>query len=167
MRVEPKRMINFSITCKCEGPLPICYFCFFPDFFFLDRRIVEGLCSVYHGGHKWSNFRGGQICQKLLIYQKQNWDFRQNIWISGACGCGHLKSPKKRPDIHKNARNPEKSQYLKNHMGRAPKGPGPPRSDPLSAYTSKAVVVGAIVFKCLRGSEDLSIKGRIKDQHNR
>ena len=36
---------------------------------------------------------------------RKNWDFRQNIWISGACG--HLKSPKKRPEIPKNARNPD------------------------------------------------------------
>ena len=36
---------------------------------------------------------------------RKNWDFRQNIWISGARG--HLKSPKKRPEIHKNARNPD------------------------------------------------------------
>ena len=28
---------------------------------------------------------------------RKNWDFRQNIWISGARG---------RPEIHKNARNP-------------------------------------------------------------
>ena len=36
---------------------------------------------------------------------RKNWDFRQNIWISGARG--HLKSPKKHPEIHKNARNPD------------------------------------------------------------
>ena len=28
---------------------------------------------------------------------RKNWDFRQNIWISG---------PRGRPEIHKNARNP-------------------------------------------------------------
>ena len=36
---------------------------------------------------------------------RKDWDCRQNIWISGARG--HLKSPKKRPEIHKNARNPD------------------------------------------------------------
>ena len=40
----------------------------------------------------------------FLEISRKNWDFRQNIWISGARG--HLKSPQKRPEIHKNARNP-------------------------------------------------------------
>ena len=44
------------------------------------------------------------VFPKIGISRK-NWDFRQNIWISGARG--HLKSPKKRPEIHKNARNPD------------------------------------------------------------
>ena len=34
----------------------------------------------------------------------KNWDSRQNTWISGARR--HVKSPKKRPEIHKNVRNP-------------------------------------------------------------
>jgi len=53
---------------------------------------------------------------------RKNLDFRQNIWISGARG--HLKSPKKRPEIHKNARNPDFCEipiFGKPHG----KGPGP------------------------------------------
>ena len=44
---------------------------------------------------------------------RKNWDFRQNIWISGARG---------RPEIHKKSTKSHfftKSQYLENHMGRA------------------------------------------------
>jgi len=41
----------------------------------------------------------------FLGISRKNLDFRQNIWISGARG--HLKSPKKCPEIHKNARNPD------------------------------------------------------------
>ena len=41
----------------------------------------------------------------FLGISRKNWDFTQNIWISGARG--HLKSPQKCPEIHKNARNPD------------------------------------------------------------
>ena len=51
---------------------------------------------------------------------RKNWDFRQNIWISGARG--HLKSHKKRPEIHKNARNPD---FCEIPMFGKPHGKGP------------------------------------------
>ena len=43
----------------------------------------------------WFSLKLG-FCAFFGISRK-NWDFRQNIWISGARG---------RPEIHKNARNP-------------------------------------------------------------
>ena len=53
----------------------------------------------------------------------KNWDFRQNIWILGACRL--LKSPKKRPEIRKNARNPN---FCEIPIFGKPHGKGPEES---------------------------------------
>ena len=119
-----KPVTNFSEECLCTAHGEVhCHAatCEKPLFrkgnLFLNYRLNPGHTpwSLIHVTHPLplTLFRGLPMMwfylklgfRAFFGISRKNWDGRQNMWISGARG--HLKSPKKCPEIHKNSQNPD------------------------------------------------------------